>query len=90
MVPLSRIRRGSMLLEMVMHQRVGRFVMFSAGKRMVRVRLEGLSLARRTPKGALKLLDGQRSPGPRPLGDFVDRIRQTIDLCAKENSRCAE
>ena len=41
-------------------------------------------------KGALKLLDGQRSPGPRPLGDFVDRIRQTIDLCAKENSRCAE
>lgn len=71
-----------------MQQGVYRVFLDGAGRRMVRARLDGLTLARRTPRGGVKVLDTQPTPRPQLLGQFVDRVRQTIALCAKETDRC--
>jgi hypothetical protein len=71
-----------------MQQGVYRIFRDKAGRRTVRARLDGLTLARRTPKGGLKVLDARPARQPRLLGQFVDVVRQTIALCAKETDRC--
>jgi len=56
-------------------------------RQVVQTRLDGLALARRSPQGRLQMIE-RREAGPELLGHFVNRIRQTIALCAREKTRC--
>jgi len=72
-----------------MKQGVFRVHRDAAGRQMVAPgRLDGLTLARRTPQGRLETVEPPATPAPQPLGDLVKRIRLTVTYCAKEKSRC--
>jgi len=71
-----------------MKQGVFRVVQDGDGQKRVRGGVEGLTLAHRTSTGQLQMLPDPTTP-PELLGQFVNRIRQTITLCTKETTWCS-
>jgi hypothetical protein len=74
-----------------MKQGIFRIEKNTAGRRVVRTDLQGLTLAERSPKGRLQVLgpnNGATTAKPRLLGDFIQQIQKTVTLCAKESKRC--
>jgi hypothetical protein len=87
-VLFTELRRGHRYV-VGMKQGIYRIEKNTAGKRVVRTNLRGLTLAERSPEGRLKMLEPKETAAkPRLLGDFIQHIRQTITLCAKESRRC--
>jgi hypothetical protein len=70
--------------------RQGAYAVFrdTSGNRVVQARLRGMSLAKRAPSGAVRMLEPQPDPKPEPLRRFIERVQKTVKLCAKESNRC--
>lgn len=78
--------RGGHRYVVGMKQGVFRIHRESSGRLMVRTHLAGLELTKRSSSG-LTFLEHE-APRPRALAELISEIKQTISLCAKEQSRC--